>query len=421
MYFRPKAYSVSSSFEKACPGDLINISRSRSVIAVEWCYVIGMIGVKNSIKLCDIQRKLFLFGLNIEKIKSLEGKNRLYISMFLFRKDLMCNADFLEEVLKVIGLEKVDKKNVYKGIVTKKHASLNYDQTIRMILCAFGFFEVINYSFDAPGNAVFFNGYCIKLQNPLGETMSVLRQSLLPGLISNFQFNKEHGRFNVSLFEFGFVFARKRYDVLVVTRKLLLHDLYRDSCVQEFKLLSGITEDRVESLKEKIISFYCGPLALIEFFPIGKIQLGRIIGEEMYVYKMYLGFVGNGWFGGKEVGCFELFLDVLKKHDHFVSCRMVNRYPNIQRDLSVVFFNSIFVSEIGRMLQWIKKINYMIESINLFDVFVIMTGDGGRSLSFSFVFRGKKRTLHDVEVVKCLEVIQYALIKKAYGKLREVK
>src|SRR5262249_21986345 len=85
--------------------------------------------------------------------------------------------------------------------------------TARLALEANGFDEAINLAFISPKALDPFDGGMvagrITLKNPLGEEMSVLRKSLLPGLIQNLATNHRRGNVDVKLYETGVVFLGK--------------------------------------------------------------------------------------------------------------------------------------------------------------------------------------------------------------------
>ena len=80
--------------------------------------------------------------------------------------------------------------------------------TLKHRLVAAGFQEVINYSFIDPALA---ENLCplqkpVSLQNPLSAEMSVMRPSILPGLVTTLEYNLNRQRDRVRLFETGLVF-----------------------------------------------------------------------------------------------------------------------------------------------------------------------------------------------------------------------
>ena len=71
-----------------------------------------------------------------------------------------------------------------------------------------GFREVISYSFIAPElhQLCFQNKPTISVQNPIAEDMSVMRVSLIPGVLKAAQYNLNRQRSDLRLFESGMVF-----------------------------------------------------------------------------------------------------------------------------------------------------------------------------------------------------------------------
>ena len=64
--------------------------------------------------------------------------------------------------------------------------------------------EAITYSFIAPhSQSAFSNEAPVALNNPLADNLSVMRTSLLPGLLAAVQFNNNRQHERVRLFEIG--------------------------------------------------------------------------------------------------------------------------------------------------------------------------------------------------------------------------
>ncbi len=81
------------------------------------------------------------------------------------------------------------------------------------ILTGIGFSEIITFSFISPESVNLLQAgeesplkRLVKLLNPITTEQSVMRTSLLPGLLSVVKENISHGEHNLKLFEWGEVF-----------------------------------------------------------------------------------------------------------------------------------------------------------------------------------------------------------------------
>ncbi len=82
----------------------------------------------------------------------------------------------------------------------------------RRLLAGRGFVEVVTWSFLPRPQATHFGGGsdALELDNPISVEMSSMRPSLLPGLISAAQRNRNRGFTDVALFELGQVYRGDR-------------------------------------------------------------------------------------------------------------------------------------------------------------------------------------------------------------------
>lgn len=127
-----------------------------------------------------------------------------------FRIDLEREVDLVEEVARLVGIDRIPSR-VEAMVAPRSIADRHFDfsQGLREKLQARGFYEARSSTLVSPQllaslgieDAVF------RLKNPLGEEQSILRPSLLPGLVQALQNNVRQGRTTVRLFEIGKVYA----------------------------------------------------------------------------------------------------------------------------------------------------------------------------------------------------------------------
>lgn len=128
-----------------------------------------------------------------------------------WRPDIEGKADLVEEVVRIIGLERVPFTPLPRtGTVGQKVLTTGQIRRnkARRALAARGFNEAVTWSFIAKDHAELFGGgsAALALANPISSEMSDMRPSLLPGLLLAAQRNADRGYGNVALFEVGQVF-----------------------------------------------------------------------------------------------------------------------------------------------------------------------------------------------------------------------
>lgn len=123
-----------------------------------------------------------------------------------WRRDVEGGADLVEEVVRMVGLDKVPSTPLKRdGGVAKPTATpmQKIERKVRRTAAARGLNEAINWSFIPEREAAAFGGGHATVANPISEDMKVMRPSLLPGLLSAARRNMDRGADSVRLFEIG--------------------------------------------------------------------------------------------------------------------------------------------------------------------------------------------------------------------------
>ena len=135
-----------------------------------------------------------------------------------WRFDLAIEEDFVEEVARIHGYEHVPADAPRSSVPMLPLREGERDRfDLRHALAAIGYQEVVNYSFvseewerDFAGNSK-----PVRLANPIASHMSVMRSSLLGGLIQNLRANLNRGEDRVRVFEIGRCFEGEEADLAV--------------------------------------------------------------------------------------------------------------------------------------------------------------------------------------------------------------
>ena len=138
------------------------------------------------IKLKDNAIKKTLKALGCE-INAGQGK-KLNVSVPTWRPDIRGSADLVEEVVRIHGIDNVKSvplprvKGVSSPVLTPLQKRV---RRARAALAGRGFVEAITWSFISRQDAELFGGgqLDLELANPMSVDMSLMRPSLLPGLI----------------------------------------------------------------------------------------------------------------------------------------------------------------------------------------------------------------------------------------------
>ena len=142
-------------------------------------------------------RVLGLAGLNVAEDEQADILTRLgfsvtkgdvwQVSVPSWRRDVDGEADLVEDVVRIHGLDKVPATPLPRaeGVALPTATPLQRTQRrLRRVLASRGLDEAITWSFLPPAHADAFGGAAYSLANPISADMAAMRPSLLPGLLS---------------------------------------------------------------------------------------------------------------------------------------------------------------------------------------------------------------------------------------------
>jgi phenylalanyl-tRNA synthetase beta chain len=128
-----------------------------------------------------------------------------------WRFDLLIEEDLIEEVIRVLGYPTLPSTPPLAPITASvRSESKRGPHVVRHLLAGLDYQETINFSFveerwehELAGNAD-----PIRVLNPIASPLSVMRSSLIGGLVNVLRFNLARKTSRVRVFEFGRVFRR---------------------------------------------------------------------------------------------------------------------------------------------------------------------------------------------------------------------
>ncbi|MEF2966928.1 phenylalanine--tRNA ligase subunit beta [Paenibacillus sp. M1] len=382
-----------------------------------------------------LETKALLLRLHFE-CGDLTG-NALEVRVPTRRGDITRDVDLIEEVARLYGYDNIPVTAIEgpttAGGYTKPQA---LRRALRSQLVYGGWQETMGYSFIREGAAGRFpvlgeGGHEVKLAMPMSEDRSVLRGSLLPGLLDMAQYNRNRKHEDLALFEIGTVFQGVEENLSKQPRELSALGL----------LLAGSREaKRWNAPAEKVDFFdlkgalesvfeYLGVSDLISYaadapqglhpgrsasiylnVPEGKLRLGTLgqlhleLQREMELDDTYIA---------------ELLLEPLYRHaGETVVYRDLPRFPAMQRDIAVVVDRNVEAASLIASIR--QTAGELLESVEVFDVFTgSKLGEDKKSVALSLVYRHKERTLTDEEVTEVHESVIAALEQTFAAELRK--
>lgn len=327
-----------------------------------------------------------------------------------YRVDITRPADVIEEVLRIYGYNNI------KDIPLKYEANPPYEwkdsqkmeSMIANMLTGHGFMETINNSlnnFDPKAN---FHDP-IKIINPLGNDLSIMRQSLIPSALEVISFNLNRQNKDIKLFEFGNIYGKrneefieaKHLSVSVVGSLFKPHWDLKNS-PDLFFYVKGLLEDLFKALGYDQLDFKetSHPHFDIVFELINQNRtyglFGLISKKLNEIYNI-----------DDEIYIADLNLDYILKHSLSKSLvfKDIPKFPVMRRDFSLLLDTKI-------SFEAIKSTSYkterkILKSVELFDVFEgKKLPRGKKSYGIAFTFQDQNKTLTDKQVDKVMEKLK---------------
>jgi len=336
-----------------------------------------------------------------------------------FRQDLTREVDLIEEIARVIGLEKIPGRVVAAPSVRSAADGVyDFDMALRLKLAGLGLSEARTSTLVSA--AMLWQGApAIRLRNPLGEDQAFLRTSLLPGLLGALELNIRQGAKNIGLYEIGRTFpadVSTESDVLAV----ILHGQtssggWRGEQVRalDWHDAKGIFETLgPASLRFQKIAA-TPPLALAaEALAEGR-RLG-VLGQLSPAAARSLDTRGP-------VLTLEISLEALREFAGRLDFQDIPKFPVMTRDLALACPLQLAYAEIEDVLREAKE--ELLARVEPFDVFTDPSGEklpaDRKSIAISLTFRAAGRTLNSEEVNAACERLKQGLKAKLAVDFRE--
>jgi len=315
-----------------------------------------------------------------------------------FRVDVQGEHDLLEEIARHHGFDK------FPATFPAWRGSGSYlpheaeERRLRNMLSSSGYSEITTYSFSDEETERRFrpDSEPVKFQNPMTEDATVLRTSLLPGMLKTLQWNLNRGIHDLQFFELSRVYNKngeKRALILAAcgaARPHGVHETARDfgffdlkgsveGILEGFGAAAGATEwssDQIPAYYHPGRSARFGDLALF----------GEIHPEQLEALKIR-----------RRVVLAEMDVDRILARTSKRSVQAVPRFPAIRRDFSFLLDKGTQYATVQQMIAAAG-----IPELTRIEPFDRMESgqfaDTKYSMSISVIYQSTERTLTDEEV-----------------------
>jgi phenylalanyl-tRNA synthetase beta chain len=366
----------------------------------------------------------------------LDGKGKhLKAAPPSWRPDITGPADLVEEVVRLTGVDKVPATamarpaGVARPVLTE---SQRRQRLARRVLAARGFVEAVTWSFIAPEHAKPFGGGAAELllSNPISTELAAMRPSLLPGLITAAQRNRDRGFSDGALFELGQAYrgARPEDQFIAASGVRFGHsapsgsgrhwsgeapaaDVFgaKEDAVAALAAL-GLDQASLTVTREAPSWFHPGRSGTLK---LGPKTVLAVFGEfhpdllaELRIDPPLAGF--------------ELYLDALPADRQKGTARPALETSDLQpvrRDFAFLLDREVAAGDVVRAAASADRA--LISETRVFDVF---TGqgvpEGKKSLAIEVTLQPREKTLTDAEIEAVAAKIVAAVTKATRGELR---
>ena len=357
------------------------------------------------------QMKAYLEDLELDVQK--ENEDILVVKPPSFRGDLEREIDLVEEIARLNGYDRIPT-TLPKGPPSPEEPDKEFllERKATEVLIHYGYYEVITYSFTSPTSGDLINlspvdpkRSHLQILNPLNEDFSVLRTTLIPGLMETARYNVSRKNSNLKLFELRKVYLPQKEEKLPMEVKYLTgfamglnQNPHWDSTPRliDFYDIKGCIEDLFEVLQIGDVKFsraedipYLHPGRASRVI-IGKEVLG-VLGEVHPQILSHYEIQGRAYL-------FEIdFEQMVKWTGEGRRFRPLPKLPAVYRDLSVVIEEALEAEKVVEAILTFRQ--PFIEEVNLFDVYRgAPIQEGKKGVSYRIRYQAEDRTLTDEEV-----------------------
>ena len=375
-----------------------------------------------SVKVKDCQKILEKLGF---KIKA--NKNILDIEIPSWRSDVSQEADIIEEILRIKGLDKIQS---IPPKLNEKKLVLNYHQKlfhlVQRSFASRGFFETISWSFTSSKFNQYYSDQTIKITNPISSDLDALRSSNFVNLILQAKLNLDRSNLNLQMFEVGPVFKEDLTQETIASGILVgkktsstwINSDEEFNAIDAKEYLYFILSDLGLSLDnlvvEKSEKNYYHPGQSADIF-IGN-KKGPKVGSFGTIHPLILQKMD---IQKTNIIGLEVYLDnfIEPKRPSRVSKKQLKKYDFqiVERDFAFILDKKV---RAGDLVSLIKKTDQLIKSVNVFDLYEGEKIDlDKKSIAIKVLFEPTDKTLNDKEIDELSDKIILAA-KSLGGSLR---
>jgi phenylalanyl-tRNA synthetase beta chain len=359
--------------------------------------------------------------------------SQISVSVPYWRSDIKCSADLVEEIVRIIGYEKIPITRLASPLPQQKSKlsppaqPSNLREKLRSILTGFGFQEILTYSLVSLEKLQRLSTkhdlkvQALKVANPMTREQEYLRTSLRADLLATLAHNQKFEQAGIRLFEIGKVFLPRGRE-LPEEKEML--------CA----VLSGTRAELSWQIKNEPLDFFdtkgvvetmLNQLGLKASFDIGdddNLYPGKQ--ADIIVEDEKIGTMGETH--PRVLSTFELSntvclieIDLVKLSSLITwtkEYKPIPRFPSVTRDIALVVDEQVIYQRLENIIRSFP----LTTKVTLFDFYRgKQIAEGKKSFAIRIVYQSLGRTLTDEEVDRTQEQMLARLHQELGATLRD--
>jgi phenylalanyl-tRNA synthetase beta chain len=337
-----------------------------------------------------------------------------------YRFDIAIEEDLIEELARIHGYDKIPAAApIAPAKMLAVPERVRTRAAVRAKLVLRDYSEIVTYSFiDRRWEEDFCgNSDPIALANPIASHMSVMRSSLIPGLVMSVAFNVRHRQSRLRLFEIGRCFLQAGQDYAQPVRVGAV--AYGDAMREQW----GMPARRVDfyDMKGDLETLFAPGKILVE--PAAHPALhpgksGRITAGSQDVG--WIGELHPRWQQKYELPSAPLLLEIdyaAVEAAGVPRFHEVPKFPPVRRDMAALFDEGVPYGAVIEVLR--QRAPEIVTDVRLFDVYRgADLPNGKKSLAFMVLLQDTRKTLTDAEVESAVSQLRETLRQQFDATLR---
>ena len=352
-----------------------------------------------------------------------------------WRTDIHGKADIVEEIVRIVGVDKVPMTPFERGDAPRKPVLTAIQLRTRRAkrgLAARGMVEAVTWSFISKPAAELFGGGSseLALANPIASDLSDMRPSLLPGLVAAVQSNRDRGFPDAALFEVGQIFKGDKPEDQLTAASGVRHGFASSQGLGRHWSGSK-TADALDAKADAlaVLAAAGAPMQALQIVPggaswlhpgrSGTIQIGpqNVLGYFGELHPRTLELLG----ADGPLMAFEVILERIpaakQKPTRAKPALELSAFQPVARDFAFIVDRNVGADDIVRAAQGVDK--KLITDVTVFDVY---EGKGidetKKSIAIAVTIQPREKTMTDQEIDAVGARIVAEVTKKTGGTLR---